>query len=48
MWRVFLNGKSIGIIETNFTWADPYWRSRCTSKKRYRLVEGPAKPYWQK
>lgn len=38
MWHVTLNGQSLGIIETNAAWAFPYWASRCTHEKRYRLV----------
>lgn len=27
-WKVIVKGHWIGIIETNYGWAEPYWRSR--------------------
>lgn len=27
-WEVFLNGRSLGIIETNYKWASSYWSAR--------------------
>jgi hypothetical protein len=36
-WEVYLNGRSLGIVETNLAWAEPYWRGRCSKEKRYTL-----------
>lgn len=27
-WRVFMNGKDLGIVESNFAYANDYWRER--------------------
>jgi hypothetical protein len=37
-WRVLKNGKDLGIIESNYSWASNYWRGRCTDEAKYRLV----------
>ena len=39
-WRVLINGKDSGIVETDYEWASKYWanQSRQTGKK-YRLVK---------
>lgn len=39
MWKVYRNGKYLGIIETNHAWAKQYWSKRCTDDSKYTLVE---------
>jgi hypothetical protein len=38
-WRVFMNGKDLGIVESNFAWASVYWKSRCTDDRKFKLVK---------
>ncbi len=38
MWRVFMNNKPIGILESNYDWASAYWKSRCTDERRFKLI----------
>lgn len=28
MWRVFINNKDTGILESNYPWAITYWKER--------------------
>jgi hypothetical protein len=37
MWEVFLNKRSLGIIETNWPWASRYWSQRCSKDQRFVL-----------
>lgn len=39
MFEVFRNGRSLGIIETNFVWAERYWGGRSTHADRFTLKE---------
>ncbi len=36
-WQVFMNGKFIGIEESNYPWASKYWASRNTKERRFTL-----------
>ncbi len=39
-WRVYMNGKFLGITESNYHWAVGYWVKRArTTGNRYKLVE---------
>jgi len=37
LWRVLLNGKYFGIIESDLIWASRYWASKCSKGKHYQL-----------
>lgn len=37
-WRVYKNGKDMGIVETNYDWAVKYYASKTTQNTRYKLV----------
>ena len=28
MWKVYKNGKFLGVVETNWEWASKYWAGR--------------------
>lgn len=32
-WKVFINGKDVGIIETNWEYANKYWAKVAVAKK---------------
>ncbi len=34
-----MNGKPIGIIESNYEWASKYWSSRCREGRKFTLIE---------
>lgn len=37
-WRVLRNGVPLGIVETNYQWARPYWQKRAQQDgSGYRL-----------
>lgn len=39
-WAVFMDGKYLGIVESNYTWASKYWSRRAVLTGHvYRLVQ---------
>jgi len=39
-WKVFINGKDSGIVETDYQWASTYWEGQALrTGKKYRLVK---------
>jgi hypothetical protein len=44
MWKVLMDGKFLGIIETSYPWASQYWGNKTGfrpdgKRRKYRLVE---------
>lgn len=37
-WKVYRNGKDLGIVESNYRYASQYWKSRATSDNKYKLI----------
>ncbi len=34
-WEVLMNGRSIGVVETNYAWAKAYWAEREIARMAY-------------